>query len=128
MRFEDIIADAVARPMRRLIRRGIAMAIFALFVLVAMYHLTIAGTVALETLYGPLYARLIVVGAYVVLAAATFAYLLATRVRRPAAKTRPKMSRAPTDIRIALLLESLLIGYTAGRGKSRHSDGSGRAL
>ena len=107
--------------MRRLIRRGIAMVVVALFSLIALYHLTVAGTVALEAFYGPLYARLIVVGAYVVLAAIAFAYLYATRAKRPASKPRSNTSRAPTDVRIALLLESILLGYTTGRGKSRHS-------
>ena len=121
MRFDDIIPDAIGRLMRRLIRRGIALAVFALFILIAMYHLTVAGTVALEVIYGPLYARLIVVGAYVVLAAIAFAYLFATRAKVLATKPRSNTSRAPTDVRIALLLESILVGYTAGRGKSRHS-------
>ena len=121
MRFEDIITDAIGRSIRRLIRRGIAVAAFAVFVLVAMYHLTIAGMVALEALYSPLDARLIVVGAYAVLAAIAFLYLFATRTKVMAAKSRSNASRAPTDVRIALLLESILLGYTAGRGKSRHS-------
>src|SRR5690348_12647585 len=121
MRFEDMITDVVGRLMRRLIRRGIAAAVFTLFVLIAIYHLTVAATVALETLYGPLYARLIVVGSYVALAAIAFAYLFATRAKKPAPKPRSNTSRAPTDVRIALLLESILLGYTAGRGKSRHS-------
>jgi hypothetical protein len=121
MPFEDMITDIASRLMRRLIRRGIAAAVFALFVLIAIYHLTIAGIVALEALYGPLYARLIAVGAYVVLAAIALTYLFATRAKKPSPKTRSNKSGTPTDVRIALLLESILLGYTAGRGKSRHS-------
>jgi hypothetical protein len=121
MRFEDIITDTIGRLMRRMIRRSIALAVLAVFILAAIYHLTVAGTVALEAIYGPLYARLVVVAAYAALAAIVVAYLFATRAKAPATKTRSSASRAPTDVRIALLLESILVGYTAGRGKSRHS-------
>jgi hypothetical protein len=121
MPLEDLISTTISRLMRRLIRRGIAMAVLALFILVALYHLTVAGTVALETLYGPLYARLIVVGAYVVLAAIAFGYLYATRIKPQTAKARASVSRAPKDVQIAMLLESILLGYTSGRRKSRHS-------
>jgi len=120
MPLEDIITSTVSRLMQRVIRRGIAMAVFALFVLIALYHLTVAGTVALEELYGPLYARLIIVAAYVVLAAGAFTYLFATRAKPRAAK-RASVSRAPKDVQIAALLESILVGYTTGRRKSRHS-------
>lgn len=121
MQIEEIITSVAGRLMRRLVRRGIAMAVFALFVLVALYHLTVAGTVALESLYGPLYARLAIVAAYVVLALAAFAYLMASRAKPPAGKARPSVSRAPKDMQIAMLLESILLGYTTGRGKSRQS-------
>lgn len=121
MQIDEIITSVIGRLMRRLVRRGIAMAVFALFLLVALYHLTVAGTVALEQLYGPLYARLLVVAAYVVLALIAFVYLFATRAKRTASKARPSVSRAPKDVQIAMLLESILLGYTTGRGKSRQS-------
>ena len=126
MPLEDIITTTISRLMRRMIRRGIAMAVLALFILVALYHLTVAGTVTLEMLYGPLYARLIIVGAYVLLAAMALTYLFATRAKpqsakSQAAKSRAGMSRAPKDVQIAMLLESILLGYTSARGKSRQS-------
>ena len=121
MRLEDTISEMIGHLVRRLVRRGIAMAIFAILILVATYHLTIAGILALEGLYGPLYARLIVVGAYVVLAIVALAYLFATRAKPTTAKTRPGVSRAPKDVQIAMLLESILLGYTTGRRKSRQS-------
>jgi membrane protein implicated in regulation of membrane protease activity len=96
-----------------------AFAALALLVLVALYHLTIAGTLALETLYGALNARLIVAGIYAVLAIVVLAYLLASRVKTTTAT--PRRNRQPQDIRVAELLESLLVGYTTGRRKSRHS-------
>lgn len=121
MKLDELVSLTIGRLMGRMLRRTAVIAALALCLLVALYHLTIAGTFALEETYGPLRARLIVVGAYATLAAIFFAYLLATRAKAPAATPRSNASRQSRDVQIAKLLESLLVGYTAGRGKSGHS-------
>jgi hypothetical protein len=126
MKIESMISQIFGRLMGRMLRRLLAAAVLALFVLVALYHLTIAGMLALEGLYGPLDARLIVVAIYAVLAAVLFVYLFATRgkaqtAEAPARKTRAASRNTPQDVRVAELLESLLLGYTTARRKSRHS-------
>jgi hypothetical protein len=119
MKLDQLISNLIGRLMGRMLRRMTAFAMLALLILITLYHLTIAGTLALEALYGPLYARLIVAGIYAVLAIVVLAYLLATRVKTTTAA--PRRNRQPQDIRVAELLESLLVGYTTGRRKSRHS-------
>jgi hypothetical protein len=126
MKIESFISQIFSRLLGRMLRRLLAVAILALFVLVALYHLTIAGTLALEGLYGALDARLIVVAIYAALAVIIFIYLFATRGQAPAAeaptrKTRAASRNTPQDVRVAELLESLLLGYTTARRKSRHS-------
>jgi hypothetical protein len=121
MKLDQLISHIIGRLAGRMLRRMAAIITLALLILVTLYHLTIAGTLALEELYDPLHARLIVVAAYAALAIVVFAYLLATRVKAPAAAPRSHPSRQSQDIRTAELLESLLVGYTAGRRKSRHS-------
>jgi hypothetical protein len=122
MRLEHVVSLAVSQLMGRLVRRVVAMTILGLVALAAVYHLTVAGTIALENLYGPLYARLIVFAVYVALGLIVFGYLFATRAKEPAvAKQRSGLSRAPQDVRMAMLLESILRGYEAARSKSRHS-------
>lgn len=126
MKIESIISQIFRRLVGRIIRRLLAAAVLALFILVALYHLTVAGMLALEELYGPLDARLIVVAIYAALAAIIFIYLFATRAKTPAAeaparKTRAASRNTPQDIRVAELLESLLLGYMTARRKSRHS-------
>lgn len=126
MKIESIISQIFRRLVGRIIRRLLAAAVLALFILVALYHLTVAGMLALEELYGPLDARLIVVAIYAALAAIIFIYLFATRAKAPAAeaparKTRAASRNTPQDVRVAELLESLLLGYTTARRKSRHS-------
>jgi hypothetical protein len=44
----------------RALRRAMLVALIGVFTLTAIYHFTIAGTLALEAQYGLLYARLIV--------------------------------------------------------------------
>jgi uncharacterized membrane protein len=123
MKLDQLIPHLIGRLMGRMLRRVAAFAALALLVLIALYHLTIAGTLALEALYGPLDARLIVAGIYAALAIIVCIYLFATRAKPPtmAAPRGNRRSRQPQDIRVAELLESLLVGYTAGRRRSRHS-------
>jgi uncharacterized membrane protein len=121
MKLDQLIPHLLSRLMGRMLRRMAAFAALALLVLVALYHLTIAGTLALETLYGALNARLIVAGIYAALAIVVCVYLFATRAKAPTVAPRGNRSRRPQDVRVAELLESLLVGYTAGRRKSRHS-------
>jgi hypothetical protein len=119
MKLDQLITHTISRMMGRMLRRMVVIAFLGLFILVALYHLTVAGTLALDAIYGPLHARLIVVAAYAALAIITLVYLVATRAK--ALPARSRASRGPRDVRIAELLESLLLGYTAARGKSRHS-------
>jgi hypothetical protein len=125
MKIESIVSQFFGRLMGRLLRRLVATGFLALFILVALYHLTIAGILALEALYGALDARLIVTGIYAALAVVIFIYLFATRAKAPAAKATTRKTRAntaramPQDVRVAELLESLLLGYTTARRRSR---------
>jgi hypothetical protein len=119
MKLDQLISHTVGRLMGRLLRRIAAVAAFVLFSLLTLYHLTIAGILALENLYGPLDARLIVVGIYAALAIAVLVYLVATRAKAPAAPPRGHASRRSQDLQIADLLESLVAGYATARRKSR---------
>jgi type VI protein secretion system component VasK len=120
MRLEHVVSLAISQLMGRLIRRIAVMTVLALLVLVAIYHLTVAGTIALEQLYGPLIARLIIVAVYAALALIAVIYLYATRAREPEIK-RHGTAKTPQDVQMAMLLDSILLGYTAARRKSRSS-------
>jgi hypothetical protein len=120
MRLEHTVSLAITQLIGRLIRRLIAMAALALVALVAVYHLTVAGTLELEKLFGLVNARLIVTAIYVVIALVIFAVLFATRAKpAPAPKRKAGIADAPPDARIAMLIESLMLGYSLARGKSR---------
>ena len=48
MRLDQIAAQTMNLLLAPFLRRALAAAVFALFVLIALYHVTTAGTVALE--------------------------------------------------------------------------------
>jgi hypothetical protein len=115
-----VVSHTLGQVLGRFVRRGIAMAVLALFALGAIYHFSVAAVIALEQHFGALTARLIIAVVYLLIALAVVGYLYATRAKLPA-QHRPGISRAPQDVQIALLIESVLQGYAlarSGRAKS----------
>jgi hypothetical protein len=108
------IAEAAAG---RLFGRLALYAAFAflggIFGLVALYHFTIAAMIALEMQFGPLYARLLVAGIYLVLtlASAGALWILA----RSATKPGPAPDPTPRHVQLAALIEALILGYEMAR-------------
>lgn len=120
MRIEHGVSLAIGRLFGRLMRRAAAMAFIGVFVLGVIYQLSAAGTLALERLYGALYAHLIVGGIDAAIVLAIAAVLYATRARPLPNGRRPAgVAGAPMDVRIAMLLESVLLGYELARTKKR---------
>ena len=103
----------------RALRRAMLVALIGVFTLTAIYHFTIAGTLALEAQYGLLYARLIVGAAYSAAALVTTIIFWAMRTKRPNEKRVVSATPAPRNAQIAMLIEAGMLGYTFGR-KSRH--------
>jgi hypothetical protein len=73
MKLTDIGSAFLRALTARLVRRATLIAAGSLFALAALYHVTVAGTVALELQVGTLYARLIIAGLYTFAAAVTIA-------------------------------------------------------
>jgi hypothetical protein len=121
MRLEHVVSQAINQLMGRLVRRAIIMTLLGLFALAAIYHFSVAGIIALEGIFGALYARLIIAGVDLVIALVFFGVLYMTRAKPLTVKKRPGISRAPQDVQIAMLIESVLQGYAlarSDRGKS----------
>ncbi len=96
-------------------RRAIGAALLALFTLIAVYHLTMAGSMALEGIYGMLYARLIVAAIY---AAAAFIVLIvfwATRTKPLIKEQTADAVVALRDTQIVALVEAAMLGYAMAR-------------
>ena len=114
MRLEDIAGLAFDHIFRRIFLRALIAIAVAAFGIVALYHFTIAGAIALEAQFGEVYARLIVGAIYATVAIA-FAILWAVR-GRPVSSSAPALS-TQRDMKIAMLVEAVMLGYAlAGKG------------
>jgi hypothetical protein len=84
--------------------------------LIALYHFSIAGTMVLESTYGVLTARLLVGGAYTVVAVLILLTLWLTR-RKPTLESQKIAAflSSPQNMQIAALLEAAMIGFIAGK-------------
>jgi hypothetical protein len=99
----------------RLMRRAIVAALIALFALIAIYHFTIAGALALEAQYGLLYARVIVAAAYSAAALITLIVFWAMRPKPPIENHVAGALTSPRNTQIAMLIEAAILGYTVAR-------------
>ena len=113
MSLANIAAAATEQLAAKYARRLLAALLMALFALIALYHFTVAGTVALELQYGVVYARLMVAGIYTALALASFTFLWA--MGRKATTARASGEPSPRAMSIAMLVEAALLGFEVSR-------------
>lgn len=115
MRFAHLTDTALDYVFGRLLRRALLVALVALCALIAVYHFTVAGTLALEAEYGLLYARLIVAAIYTAAALIAVIVLWATR-SKPAPVTEVDGAViSQRNAQIAMLIEAAMLGFTLGR-------------
>lgn len=117
MRLEQIAAATFNHFAARLLRRAVAAAMMMLFVLVAIYQFTVAGTIALEISQGPINAHLIVAGIYVAFALIAFAFFWGMRAR-PVAEGMPALNQ-PREMQLVMLVEAVMLGYALARKGDR---------
>jgi len=119
MSLYNIAAAATENLLGRLLRRVLLAILLAICAIVAIYHFTAAGTVALEGLYGALYAQLIIGSIFTAFALITLAILWA--MGRKAAKPRSPPIDTPREKQAAMLVEAAMLGYEMGHKKQRAS-------
>jgi hypothetical protein len=115
MHLSHITEITVHRLFGRLIRRAAGFALLVLFALIALYHFTVAGTMALEGVYGMLHARLIVAAIYLAATLIVLISLWATRTKPLINATPVDALAAPRDMQVAALIEAAMLGYTMAR-------------
>ena len=115
MRFAHVTKIALYNVFGRLLRRTLVAALFALCAVIAIYHFTVAGTLALEAEYGLLYARLIVAAVYTAAALIALIVLWATRTKPLLKKQVDGAVITPRNAQMAMLIEAALLGFTLGK-------------
>ncbi len=118
MRLDSIIASAADQLIGPLLRRALITLVFAIFVIVAVYQLTIAGDIALAAQYGDLNARLIIGAIYGVLAVISLVILLAMRGKTAKFASAPALTTA-RDAQVVMLVEAAMLGYALARKSQR---------
>ena len=112
------VAEATAGRLLGVVSRYLIFALLAaIFALVAIYHVTIAGIFALEAQVGMVYARLIVAGVYAALTLASAGMLWV--MMRKAAKPSPAPEPKPRHIQLAMLIEAAILGFEVARKGTR---------
>jgi len=114
MRLEKI----VQRVFSRIFRRALLALLVAVFAVVAIYYFTAAGSIALETEYGLLHARLIVGGIYAALAIGCTIWWA---VQGKTAKSSAPAVSGQRETQIAMLVEAVMLGYALARKGTRTS-------
>jgi hypothetical protein len=117
MGLSDLASATVGRMVGRLMRRVVAWALVGLFGLATLYQASVAAGVALEGLFGAVYAHLMIAGFYALLAGATVIVLVT--VRRPFVddEYRKSLAQLPVEAQVATIIEALLLGYAMSRRK-----------
>ena len=119
MRLPEIVSTTLSGVTARLRRDAIGYAVCAVCAVAATTMATSASILALEPLVGVVYARLIVAGAFVAIAAATIAWLKfanAQPAAPAAAKNRSDTAQTSTpQDKIAMIVEAAMLGYSMSR-------------
>jgi len=115
MHISQVAEFAINHRFSRLKRRALGAALLVLFALIAVYHFTIAGTLALDAEVGVLYARLIVAAIYTAAALTTLIVLWATRTKPLITDQTADALMSPRNAQIAMLIEAATLGYALAR-------------
>jgi hypothetical protein len=131
MRLPDISAT-VSSITARLVRDAVVYGLCALCGVVILILAVQAAVLALEPPVGVVYARLLVAGAFALIAAGALLWLKFTRPRARAAATKPAAVHAnglergevsERSLQIAQIIEAVMLGYqmSSRRSERRHS-------
>jgi hypothetical protein len=118
MRVDQIVASAANHLIARLIRRAIAAVVVVICAVIAVYHFTVAGMIALDGQVGALDTRLIVGGVYAALAWISLIALWALGRGNGRNGAMPALN-SPREMRLVMLVEAVMLGYTLARKRER---------
>jgi hypothetical protein len=120
MRLDTIISSAAGNLVWPLLRRAVIALTVGIFAGVAVYHLTIAGNIALAGQYGDFDARLIIGGIYAALALVSLFIFWSLRSKTLKTESAPALAN-PREMQLVMLVEAVMLGYALARKRSRAS-------
>jgi type VI protein secretion system component VasK len=117
MNFNALAAIAADRLLGRMLRRALVVAVMGVCAIIALYHFTIAGNIALTGQFGDLNARLIIGAAYAAMALISLVILWAMRSKSAGLAT-PALSK-PAELQLVMLVEAVMLGYALAQKGER---------
>ena len=117
MNFNTLIATAADRLLGRMLRRAVVVVVMGVCAIVALYHFTIAGHIALTGQFGDLDARLIIGAVYAAMSLILLVISWAMRAKSDGSAT-PALSK-PAEMRLVMLVEAVMLGYALARKGER---------
>src|ERR1051325_5648443 len=114
MRIDNIISAATDQLLWPVLRRILVALAFGVLAAIAVYHLTIAGTIALAGEFGDLNARLIIGGIYAASALISLIVLWVMRGRPAKLADTPALQHM-REMHLVMLVEAAMLGYTLAR-------------
>jgi hypothetical protein len=118
MQIDRIASELVGHLVSRMVRRAVCLSIFAICIVIALYHFTIAVTFFLDSQFGAIDARLLVGGFYALAGAIALAvfWLLSN-----GNGTKRAELASPNQLQLVMLVEAIMLGYSLARkGLRRH--------
>ena len=120
MHVDQIVASVASQLVTRIVRRALAAAALAIFTVIAVYHFTAAGMIALDGQVGALDARLIVGTVYAALALISLIFLWALERTNNTRTASPALG-SPREFQLVMLVEAAMLGYSLARKRERAS-------
>ena len=119
MKIEHVVTRTLERIVNRLLMRLGLVLLLVLLALIAVYHFTVAGLLQLEIDHGVVIARALTGGLFAAAAVAVFAVLYVTRTNPLRKAPADDDAALPRETRIAMLLESVMLGFAMARKPPR---------
>lgn len=117
MNFNNLIAAATDRLLGRMLRRALVVVVLGVCTIIALYHFTIAGNIALTGQFGDLNARLIIGAVYAAISLISLVILWVMRSKSAGAAT-PVLGK-PAEMQLVMLVEAVMLGYALARKGER---------
>jgi hypothetical protein len=114
----DYLGSVLDAPISRLRRQAIAIGLCVAGAIGAIFYAAAAASLALEAQVGPIYGRLIIAGAFALLAIG--AIVVPRLLSRPETITHRAQAEAkamPKNERLAMIIEAVLMGFNASANR-----------
>jgi hypothetical protein len=109
----EFLGSVLDAPISRLRNWVIGLAICAAGAIGAVYYALAAAMLALEPEVGAIYARLIVAGAFVVIALCAILIPRFSRIDSMSRRAQAEAKAMPKNDRLAMIIEAVLLGFSA---------------